>query len=40
VVDLTAEMVALMSAQTLFSVNTATPKTAEQMQKNLLDVMA
>ncbi|HUD64217.1 MAG TPA: flagellar basal body rod C-terminal domain-containing protein [Candidatus Sulfotelmatobacter sp.] len=39
-VDLTAEMVALMSAQTLFSVNTATPKTAEQMQKNLLDVMA
>lgn len=40
VVDLGAEMVALMSAQTLFSVNIATLKTADQMQKNLLDVMA
>ena len=40
VVDLSAEMIALMSAQTLFSVNIATPKTADQMQKNLLDVMA
>lgn len=40
VVDLSAEMVALMSAQTLFSVNIATLKTADQMQKNLLDVMA
>jgi flagellar hook protein FlgE len=40
VVDLSAEMVALMSAQTPISVNIATPKTADQMQKKLLDGMA
>jgi flagellar basal body rod protein FlgC len=40
VVNLSAEMVALMSAQTMFSVNVATLKTADQMQKNLIDVTA
>jgi len=40
VVDLSAEMVALMSAQTLFSVNLATLKTADQMQKALIDITA
>jgi len=40
VVDLSAEMVALMSAQTLFESNIATLKTADQMQKNLIDVTA
>ncbi len=40
VVDLSAEMVALMSAQTLFSDNIATLKTADQMQKSLIDITA
>ena len=40
VVDLSAEMVALMSAQNLFDVNLATLKTADQMQKSLMDVTA
>ncbi len=40
VVDLSTEMVALMSAQTSFSVNLATLETADQMQKSLLDVTA
>lgn len=40
VVDLSAEMVALMSAQTMFSVNIATLKTADQMQKALIDLKA
>ena len=40
VVDLSAEMVALMSAQTMLSVNVATLKTADQMQKSLIDVTA
>jgi flagellar hook protein FlgE len=40
VVDLSAEMVALMSAQTSFSANLATLKTADQMQKNLIDLTA
>jgi flagellar hook protein FlgE len=40
VVDLSAEMVALMSAQTLFSVNIATLKTADEMQKALIDIRA
>lgn len=40
VVDLSPEMVALMSVQTLFSVNIATLKTADQMQKILIDVTA
>lgn len=38
VVDLSAEMVALMSAQTLFDVNLTTLKTADQMQKSLIDL--
>ena len=38
VVDLSAEMVALMSAQTLFDINLATIKTADQMQKSLIDI--
>jgi len=40
VVDLSAEMVALMSAQNLFDANLATLKTADQMQTSLLDVQA
>ena len=40
VVDLSAEMVALMSAQTSFSANLATLKTADQMQKSLIDLTA
>ncbi len=38
VVDLSAEVVAMMSAQTSFSANLATLETADQMQQNLLDV--
>jgi len=37
-VDLSAEMVALMSAQNLFEANLATIKTAAQMQKALIDI--
>jgi len=33
VVDLSAEMIALMAAQSLFDINLATLKTADQMQK-------
>jgi hypothetical protein len=33
-------MVALMSAQTLASANLATLKTADQIQKSLIDLMA
>ena len=40
VVDLGAEMVALMSAQSAFEVNLATLKTAEEMQKSLVDLKA
>lgn len=40
VVDLSAEMVALMSARNAFDVNLATLKTADQMQKSLVDVKA
>ena len=40
VVDLSAEMLALISARTLFDVNLATLKTADQMQKSLLDIKA
>jgi flagellar hook protein FlgE len=40
VVDLSAEMVALMSAQSAFDVNLDTLKTADQMQKSLLDLKA
>jgi flagellar hook protein FlgE len=37
-VDLSTEIVALMSAQNLFDANLATIKTANQMQKALVDV--
>ena len=40
VVDLSAEMVALMSAQNLFEANLATLSTADQMQKSLIDLKA
>ncbi len=40
VVDLSKEMVAMMAAQTMFAANLDTLKTADQMQKNLLDVTA
>lgn len=40
VVDLSAEMVALMSAQASFSANLATLKTVDQIQKNVIDVTA
>jgi len=40
VVDLSAEMVALMSAQTQFSANLSTLKTADQLQQTSLDLMA
>lgn len=38
IVDLSNEMVALMSAQNLFDSNLATIKTADQMQKALVDI--
>jgi len=38
-VDLSIEMVALMSATTQFSVNLSTLKTAEQVQKKVIDLM-
>jgi flagellar hook protein FlgE len=37
-IELSAEIVALMSAQTVFESNLATLKTADQMQKSLLDI--
>ena len=40
VVDLSAEMVALMSAQAAFAVNLATLKTADQIKKSLIDLTA
>ena len=40
VVDLSTEMVALMSARNLFDANLATLKTADQMQKSLIDLKA
>jgi flagellar basal body rod protein FlgC len=39
-VDLSAEIVALMSAKNQFSANLSTLKTANQIQKNVLDLMA
>jgi len=39
-VDLSAEVVALMSAKNQFSANLSTLKTANQIQKNAIDVMA
>jgi len=38
VVDLSAEMVALMSAKTQLDLNLTTLKTADQMQQSLVDV--
>lgn len=38
VVDLSAELVALMTAKMLFDANLATIKTADQMQKSLIDI--
>jgi flagellar hook protein FlgE len=40
VVSLSEEVVALMSAQTLFSANLATLRTADQMQKSFIDITA
>ena len=40
VVDLSAEMLALISAQASLAANVATLKTVDQMQKTLLDVTA
>ena len=39
-VNLSAEMVALMSAQDLASVNLKTLQTADEIQKSLIDIMA
>jgi flagellar hook protein FlgE len=39
-VELSAEIVALMSAKNQFSANLSTLKTADQIQKSLLDVTA
>jgi len=39
-VDLSAEMVALMSAKNEFSLNLKTLETADEVQKSLIDVMA
>jgi flagellar hook protein FlgE len=39
-VDLSAEIVALMSAKTQFSASLSILKTADDIQKNALDVMA
>ena len=39
-VELSAEIVALMSAKTQFSANLSTLKTADQVQQNALDLMA
>jgi len=38
--DLSTQMVALTSAQTLFEADLATLKTADQMQKSLIDLTA
>jgi flagellar hook protein FlgE len=38
VVDLSAEMVALMSAQTQYEANLATLKTADQIEQNLVNL--
>ncbi len=39
-VDLSMEIVALMSAKNQFSANLSTLKTADQLQKNAIDLMA
>lgn len=40
VVSLSAELVAMMSAQNLYDANLATLRTADQRQKSLINVMA
>jgi flagellar hook protein FlgE len=40
VVDLSAEMTALMSAQILYEANLATLKTADQVEQNLVNLTA
>ena len=40
VVDLSAEMVALISAKNQSSANLASLKTADEIQKNIVDLMA
>jgi len=40
VVDLSAEMTALISAQTLYEANLATLKTADQMEQSLVNLRA
>jgi flagellin-like hook-associated protein FlgL len=40
VVDIASQIVALNSAQTLLQLNLSTLKTADQIQKNILDLMA
>jgi flagellar hook protein FlgE len=40
VVDISKEMVALMSAKTLFALNISTLKTADQIQKSVIDLTA
>jgi flagellar hook protein FlgE len=40
VVDVSTEMVALMSAQTQFDANLTTLKTADQIEKSLVDLTA
>lgn len=40
VVDLSTEMVAPISAKTQFSANLTTLKTGDEIQKNLIDMMA
>lgn len=39
-VDLSAEMVALLSAKNAFSVNIATLKVADEVQKSTIDILA
>jgi flagellar hook protein FlgE len=39
-VDLSSEMVALLSAKNVFSANLATLKVADQLQKSVIDLMA
>jgi len=39
-VDLSAEMVALLSAKNAFSVNIATLKVADEVQESLIDLIA
>ena len=39
-VDLSAQVIALLSAKNQFSANLATLKTSDEIQKNLIDIMA